>query len=161
MLLRLLRRMLLLRRSPRRRSPAVSLAGSAVCLAPPLPRTLLRLPRLAAVVGVLASRVLVRPSASTAARRSASRPRQKLSRKIGMEVEKLAPVATSPLDACRGRGLRPVHTIPRLRVPTRTRQLGPRCSPSAAAAAASETPSVVVLVIIESPCKVGVPSNGK
>ncbi len=160
MLLHLLLLRMLLRRSPRRRSPAVSLAGSAVCLAPPLPRTLRRLPRLAAVVGVLARHVHGKPSAPTAARRSASRLRQKLSRKIGMEVEKLAPVATSPLDACRGRGLRPVHTIPRLRIPTRTRQLGPRCSPSAAAAAC-DTPSVVVLVVMESPCKVGVPSNGK
>jgi len=156
MLLHLLRRRRMRRRSTKRRSPAASSAGSADCSV----RRLLPRLRLAVVVGVLASRAFERPSAPTAARRSASRLRQKLSRKIGMEVEKLAPVATSPLDACRGRGLRPV--IPRLRIPTRTRQLGPRCSPSAAStAAAAETPSVVVLVIMESPCKVGVPSNGK
>ena len=64
-------------------------------------------------------------------------------------VEKINPVATSPLDACRGRGKHLV--LPRLRS-TRSRP-----SPKASIA---ESPSVVLLVVQEPVTKVGTPKDG-
>ena len=57
-------------------------------------------------------------------------------------VEKLPPIATSPLDACRGRGR---HTIvPRKKLRVRT----PRVI-------STSSPSVVMIVVVEPPLKVG------
>ena len=70
-----------------------------------------------------------------------------------MEVEKISPVATSPLDACRGRGKHLL--LPRIR------SIRPRPSPKASAAAASaETPTIVLLVIQEPQAKIGTPKDG-
>ncbi len=71
--------------------------------------------------------------------------------KSRMEVEKISPVATSPLDSCRGRGKH--MTLPRLRS-TRPRP-SPKATPSA-----SETPTVVLLVIQETHAKIGTPKDG-
>lgn len=64
-----------------------------------------------------------------------------------MEVEKISPVATSPLDSCRGRGK---HTVlPRIRS-TRSRQIP----------ISAESPNIVMLVIQEPHVKVGAPKDG-
>lgn len=67
-----------------------------------------------------------------------------------MEVEKITPVATSPLDSCRGRGKH--HLLPRLR------SVRPRHSPKASAD--EDTATLVLLVIQEPHAKVGVPKDG-
>lgn len=64
-------------------------------------------------------------------------------------VEKIAPVASSPLDACRGRGKHAL--LPRLRS-TRSRP-----SPKATS---TDSPIVVLLVVQETPHKVGTPKDG-
>jgi hypothetical protein len=67
-------------------------------------------------------------------------------------VEKISPVATSPLDACRGRGKHLL--LPRLKS-TRS-----RASPKASSVAIAESPVVVLLVVQETPHKVGTPKDG-
>jgi hypothetical protein len=71
-----------------------------------------------------------------------------------MEVEKISPVATSPLDSCRGRGKH--LSLPRLR-PTRPRPL-PKAASTCGGSA--ETPTIVMLVIQEPQSKVGTPKDG-
>jgi hypothetical protein len=67
-----------------------------------------------------------------------------------MEVEKISPVAQSPLDACRGRGKHPV--LPRIR------RARPR--PCGSFTSTSESPTVVLLIIQEPLSKVGTPKDG-
>ena len=71
-----------------------------------------------------------------------------------MEVEKISPVATSPLDACRGRGKHLL--LPRIR------SMRPRPSPKACSSGATgaETPTIILLVIQEPLAKVGTPKDG-
>ena len=66
-----------------------------------------------------------------------------------MEIEKVAPITVSPLDSCRGRGRYPI--LPRLKS-TRPKQTHTETT---------ETPTVVILVIQESPIKVGATHYGK
>ncbi len=62
--------------------------------------------------------------------------------KCRMEVEKISPVATSPLDSCRGRGKHPL--LPRMR------STRPRHSPKATTMVTEdEAPSFILLVIQE------------
>ena len=71
-----------------------------------------------------------------------------------MEVEKIVPVASSPLDSCRGRGKHGL--LPRIR------STRPRTSPSATCGkGVCDTPLVVMLIISDSSPKVGALSNGK
>ena len=64
-------------------------------------------------------------------------------------VEKIAPVALSPLDSCRGRGKHAL--LPRLR------SIRSRPSPKASTSTGCETPLVVLLVVQETTHKVGTP----
>lgn len=70
-----------------------------------------------------------------------------------MEVEKISPVATSPLDSCRGRGKH--HLLPRIR------SARPRHSPKARShnSAEDDTTTVVLLVIQEPRAKVETPNG--
>lgn len=67
-----------------------------------------------------------------------------------MEVEKISPVANSPLDSCRGRGKHPI--LPRIRS-TRPR-------PAAASTCDDASPSIILLVVQEPRPKVGTPKDG-
>ena len=66
-----------------------------------------------------------------------------------MDVEKIAPIATSPLDGCRGRGklkrLSCAHSSSRIRTPKMRKDN----------AQDADFPNVVILVIPESPHVVG------
>lgn len=68
-----------------------------------------------------------------------------------MEVEKICPVSTSPLDACRGRGKHLI--LPRIR------STRPRPSPKASTSAA-DSATIVLLVFQETQAKVGTPKDG-
>ena len=70
-----------------------------------------------------------------------------------MEVEKISPVATSPLDSCRGRGKH--HLLPRIRS-VRPRHLP---KPSSSTCADDDATTVVLLVIQEPHAKVGTPNG--